>query len=90
MNYKFNEDKLLEELKRYVDSTYSGHYASDRYQATDIIVDADLGHGFCMGNIIKYAKRYGRKEGHNRKDLMKLIHYGLIMLHIHDKEHKSG
>ena len=42
-NYKFNEDKLLQELKGYIDATYSQHYASDKYQATDVIIDS--GHG---------------------------------------------
>ena len=86
MNYKFNEDQLLAELKTYVDATYSEHYASDKYQATDVIIDAGHGEGFCMGNIMKYAKRYGNKAGKNRKDLLKILHYGIIMLNIHDTE----
>ena len=42
-----------------------------------------------MGNILKYAKRYGNKEGKNRKDLLKILHYAIIMLDIHDTEHSS-
>jgi hypothetical protein len=86
MNYKFNEDQLLAELKAYVDATYSEHYASDKYQATDVIIDAGHGEGFTLGNIMKYAKRYGNKDGKNRKDLLKILHYGIIMLNIHDTE----
>ena len=74
MEYKFNEDKYVEELKEYIFDTYGEHYASDKYQATDVIIDAGHGSGFCMGNIMKYAKRYGNKEGFNRKDLMKILH----------------
>jgi hypothetical protein len=33
-----------------------------------------------MGNIMKYAQRYGKKEGHNKADLMKVIHYAMIQL----------
>ena len=33
-----------------------------------------------MGNILKYAQRYGKKEGKNKKDLMKVIHYAMIQL----------
>lgn len=88
INYKFNEDRLLQELKEYVDDTYGQHYASDKYQATDVIIDSGHGQGFCIGNIIKYAKRYGNKDGHNRKDLLKILHYGIIMLDIHDDAHK--
>ena len=83
---KFNETELLEEVQYYIDDTYKSHYASNKYQATDIIIDAGFGEGFCMGNIIKYIKRYGMKQGYNRKDILKLIHYAIIMLHVHDKE----
>ena len=54
---KFNETELLEEVQDYIDDTYKSHYADNKYQATDIIIDAGLGEGFCMGNIIKYIKR---------------------------------
>ena len=86
MNYKFNEDKHILELKEYIDKTYGQHYASDKYQATDVIIDSGHGEGFCMGNIMKYAKRYGNKAGKNRNDLLKIIHYTVIMLDIHNKE----
>ena len=48
---KFNETELLEEVQDYIDDTYKSHYADNKYQATDIIIDAGLGEGFCMGNI---------------------------------------
>ena len=88
MNYKFNEDTNLQELKAYIDATYGEHYASDKYQATDVIIDSGHGEGFVMGNIMKYAKRYGNKAGKNRNDLLKILHYGIIMLNIHDTENK--
>ena len=88
MDYKFNERGLILELKEYIDGTYGEHYASDKYQATDVIIDSGHGEGFCMGNILKYAKRYGNKEGKNRKDLLKILHYAIIMLNIHDTENK--
>ena len=90
MNYKFNEDKLIEELKTYVDKTYDQHYATDKYQATDVIIDSGHGTGFCLGNVIKYAKRYGNKgtPADARKDIMKILHYALIQLDIHDQQHQ--
>ena len=88
MSYKFNEGHSIQELKGYIDGTYSEHYASDKYQATDIIIDSGHGEGFCIGNIMKYAKRYGNKDGKNKKDLLKILHYGIIMLHIHDETDK--
>ena len=86
MEYKFNERRYIVELKEYIDTTYGEHYASDKYQATDIIIDSGHGEGFCIGNIMKYAKRYGNKDGKNRKDLLKILHYGIIMLNVHDTE----
>ena len=86
ISYKFNENKLIQELQTYIDATYSQHYASDKYQATDVIIDSGHGEGFALGNIMKYAKRYGNKEGKNRKDLLKILHYAIIMLYDHDTE----
>ena len=86
MNYKFNEGQLIQELQAYIDGTYGEQYASDKYQAKDIIIDSGHGEGFTLGNIMKYAKRYGNKEGKNRKDLLKILHYGIIMLNVHDTE----
>ena len=40
--------------------------------------------GFALGNVLKYAQRYGKKDGANRKDLMKILHYAIIALHQHD------
>lgn len=90
IDYKFSEDRLLKELKEYVDSTYEGHYATDKYQATDIIIDAGYGMGFLLGNVIKYAKRYGKKGDVSdyKKDLMKILHYALIALHEHERKHE--
>lgn len=86
INYKFNEKKLIEEFQKYIDSTYDSHYSKDRFQATEFIIDGGHGTGFCVGNVLKYAQRYGKKgtKGDARKDLMKVLHYALIQLHIHD------
>ena len=88
INYKFNEDKILEEFKEYVDSTYGQHYAKDKFQATEFIIDSGHGTGFCMGNVLKYGQRYGNKgtEKDARKDILKVLHYALIQLYIHDTE----
>ena len=47
-----------------------------------MILDAGHGEGFCMGNIMKYAMRYGKKKGHNDLDLYKIIHYAIIAIHL--------
>lgn len=84
INYKYSEDRLLKELKKYIDETYSEHYSKNKFQATEFILDSGHGDGFCIGNIMKYAQRYGKKDGYNRKDLLKVLHYGIIALHNHD------
>ena len=84
MNYEFKEDEVIKQLKKYIDSTYQKHYGSGKFQATEVIFDANHGEGFCIGNIIKYAQRYGKKNGYNREDLKKIVHYAIIMMHIHD------
>ena len=80
VDYKFNEDKVLNTLKIYIDSTYNQHYSTDKIQATEFIIDSGMGEGFCLGNVIKYAKRYGKKAGKNELDLLKIIHYTSILL----------
>ena len=83
IRYKFNEDKILADIKEYIDSTYDQHYSQGKYQATDIIIDAGHGEGFSIGNIMKYAMRCGKKD-EKRKELMKIIHYGIIGLYVED------
>ena len=80
-DYKFDEGKILFEVRQYIDGTYNSHYAQSHKQATEIIIDQGHGTGFCMGNILKYAQRYGKKDCKNRKDLMKVIHYAIIQLY---------
>ena len=84
IDYRYNEDETLEELKSYIDATYGQHYSRDKFQATEFIIDGGHGEGFCIGNVLKYAQRYGKKDGRNRKDLLKILHYAIIMLHVHD------
>ena len=84
IDYRYNEDKTLEELKSYIDATYGQHYSRDKFQATEFIIDGGHGEGFCIGNVLKYAQRYGKKDGRNRKDLLKILHYAIIMLYVHD------
>jgi len=90
INYKYSEERILKELKIYIDATYGEHYSQNKFQATEFIMDSGHGEGFCIGNILKYAQRYGKKEGHNRKDLLKVLHYSIMAIHNHDmtKENK--
>ena len=88
IEYKFKENIIVNDIMDYVNKTYDSHYAKTKnYQATEIIIDQGHGTGFCMGNILKYAQRYGKKEGRNKNDLMKVIHYAIIQL---SQDHYQG
>jgi len=89
ISYKYNEGNLIAEIQNYIDGTYGEHYSTNKYQATEFIIDGGHGEGFCIGNVMKYAQRYGKKDGYNRKDLMKIIHYAIIAMHVHDLEHEE-
>lgn len=88
IDYKFNEGALLAELQTYVDATYGEHYSRNRFQSSEFIMDCGHGMGFFLGNVLKYTQRYGKKDGHNRKDLLKILHYALLALNEHDQDYK--
>ena len=85
---KFNEDNIINEIREYVNATYSQHYVTkNNTQIAEVIIEAGHGYGFCIGNILKYAHRYGNKgsSADARKDLMKIIHYAILALYNHDE-----
>lgn len=85
MQYKFKEEKYLKEVKKYIDGTYGQHYVTkNNFQALDGIMESGHGEGFIFGNLQKLPARYGKKEGRNRKDILKIIHYGILALYHHD------
>lgn len=84
--YIFNEGQILDELHKYIDNTYKEHYASQgKIQVTEFIASHCDSPDFFRGNSMKYLARYGHKEGYNRKDLMKALHYLVMMLDWHDQ-----
>lgn len=92
VDYKFREDELITEFKNYIDSTYGAHYGQGGLQSSEVIIDRGHGMGFFSGNVDKYNGRYGKKgipEDH-RKDIMKIIHYGFLMLFEHDRIHGNN
>jgi hypothetical protein len=86
-NFKYNEAGLVQELMEYIEDTYDEHYSKKRFQTAEIIFDSGYGKGFTIGNIMKYAQRYGKKGSPEeaRKDLMKVLHYGIMALYLHDQ-----
>jgi hypothetical protein len=62
IQYKYSEDRIINELKKYIDDTYGEHYSQNKFQATEFIMDSGHGEGFCIGNIMKYSQRYERRR----------------------------
>ena len=81
---KYNEGEILKEISDYVSSTYSAHYSKNGIQTLDLIDSVGDAEAFCRSNVLKYASRFDRK-GTARKDIIKIIHYGLLLLHFNDK-----
>lgn len=82
--WKYNEDKILKDIQDYVTSTYGSHYCGhnqDDIQTIDLMAAKDLAAHFCQANILKYGSRYGDKDGRNKRDLLKVIHYAMLLLH---------
>ncbi len=87
--YKYSEDKILNELKDYISGTYNQHYSAgdDDVQTLDLIEACGDGESFCRSNILKYASRYDKK-GTARRDILKIMHYAVLLMHFNDKNAK--
>ena len=84
--YKYHEEDILKDIEEYVSSTYQGHYTGTKHefrkvQTIDLMAARDIAAQFCQANILKYGSRYGSKDGRNKKDLLKVIHYAMLLLH---------
>jgi hypothetical protein len=84
--FKYHEEEILKDIEEYVSQTYKGHYTGKSHefrnvQTIDLMASKELAAGFCQANILKYGSRYGNKDGKNKKDLMKVIHYAMLLLH---------
>ena len=84
--WKYNEDKILKDIQDYVTGTYNSHYCGHNQaykdtQTIDLMAAKDLATHFCQANILKYGSRYGDKDGRNKRDLLKVIHYAMLLLH---------
>jgi hypothetical protein len=79
---KYNEKSILSEVISYIESTYNEHYSTDGkgLQAMDIFRNMNTDKDFCQSNAIKYLIRYGKKQGRNEKDLIKAIHYIVLLI----------
>ena len=84
--YKYHEEEILKDIEEYVSRTYQGHYTGTKHefrkvQTIDLMAARDIAAQFCQANILKYGSRYGSKDGRNKTDLLKVIHYAMLLLH---------
>ena len=84
--YKYHEEEILKDIEEYVSKTYQGHYTGAKHefrkvQTIDLMAARDIATDFCQANILKYGSRYGSKNGKNKTDLLKVIHYAMLLLH---------
>ena len=84
--YKYHEEEILKDIEEYVSRTYKGHYTGTKHefrkvQTIDLMAARDIASHFCQANILKYGSRYGSKDGRNKTDLHKVIHYAMLLLH---------
>jgi len=88
---KYREDEILDEVKDYIGNTYDQHYSTneDGFQVMDMIKQLGIDKDFCQANAIKYLCRYGKKDGYNRKDLLKAIHYIVLLMSSEDNDYMN-
>lgn len=69
-NDKSCEPETIEEHGTAFDPvTRPEHYANSRIEVIDYIEDKQL--GFCLGNVVKYVSRAGKKHSQGKTDLEK-------------------
>lgn len=91
ISYKYAEDRIIEDLKNYVDKTYTEHYMTKTKSIECFDAWIALGDSTptFRNTAIKYLWRYGKKSGSNKKDLMKALHYVMMCLYVdHYKDEK--
>lgn len=82
MEYKYKEDEILAKVQDYVDSTYGQHYVGNGdIQTVDFWESLGSLETTARDTAIKYLARYGKKGGRNEKDLLKAIHYIMLMMY---------
>jgi len=81
--WKYEEDLTLKEIQDYLAGTYRAHYTSQesKTQTLDLIESIGDAEAFCRSNAIKYLSRFGKKNGKSKLDILKAIHYCVLLYH---------
>ena len=89
--YKYKEDEIIRDFHAYIDKTYGQHYMTEEENIECFDVWLALGDSTptFRNTAIKYLWRYGKKHGSNKDDLLKVLHYVIMMLYAdHYKDKK--
>jgi len=83
IKYKYSEDKIISDFKAYIDKTYTEHYKPEDsdLQCFDAWIALGDATPTFRNTALKYLWRYGKKNGTNKQDLMKVLHYTLLCLY---------
>ena len=89
--WKYEEDLTMREIRDYLSSTYNAHYTSkdSKTQTLDLIESIGDAEPFCRSNAIKYLSRFGKKGGKSKQDILKAIHYCVLLYHFSGLHNKS-
>ena len=89
--WKYEEDETLKELQDYLSGTYRSHYTSQesKTQTLDLIESIGDAEPFCRSNAIKYLSRFGKKNGKSKLDILKAMHYCVLLYHFAGLHKKS-
>lgn len=89
--FKYREDEILAELEEYLKSTYNQHYVSDKDKVQTFDVYDALGSlaTTSRDTAIKYLMRYGKKDGFNKKDLLKAMHYIILLWYASQRDQEK-
>lgn len=90
--WKYEEDLTIKEVRDYLSSTYKSHYTSkdSKTQTLDLIESIGDAEPFCRSNAIKYLSRFGKKNGKSKQDILKAIHYCILLYHFSGLHKKTS
>ena len=82
ISYKYKENDIIADFHAYIDKTYGQHYQTENnVQCFDAWIALDDATPTFRNTAIKYLWRYGKKNGNNKDDLMKVLHYTIMCLY---------
>jgi hypothetical protein len=91
MIYKYAENEIISDFHDYIDKTYEEHYKTNMksIECFDAWIALGDSTDTFRNTALKYLWRYGKKNGKNKADLMKALHYTLMCLYVdHYKDDK--